>query len=279
MNFNRFRLLLILNILIIGFCNCKKTSEDGPSVPSENTMDMDFSYVYKQKPATIIGDTSNFQLARSLVTFWEDKTNEYMLIPKNAFKKALSSSPTKKYSGYWIRTVNFMIGSDEYLGELNSNDTTTVSNDSIEWSMLAAQVGSTEKHEFKYFAGKSAADNSGGWWKIYYPGDAAYSISKPFLLIQWVKTDGVLTSLKYTNIMTSDENKGAYIQFEQKNNNQPFDQSYNLKIISYPNNTSLNGKVIQIEWYNANNNGQIQINSSVWGCWDNHFINKADCAL
>jgi hypothetical protein len=278
MNFKRFRILLILNILIIGFYNCKKTTEDGPSVPAENTMDMDFSYINKQKPASIIGDTSNFQFAHSLITFWEDKANEYMLIPKNALKKALSASATMKYSGCWTWSFGFMIGTDEYLGELNSNDTTTVSNDSIEWSMLIAQVGSTEKYEFKYFEGKSAADNSGGWWKIYYPGDAANSISKPFLLIQWVKADGVLTLLKYTNIMTSDENKGAYIQFEQKNN-KTFDRSYNLKIINYPNNTSLNGKVIQIEWNNANNNGQIQINSSVWGCWDNHFINKADCAL
>jgi hypothetical protein len=232
---------------------------------------MDFSFGTMKKSALIADDTSNYRLSRNLVLFWENVASMYNALPNAAFKKALSTSATEINAYKWLWSFNFLIGNSEYLGELTAVDTTR-NNDSIDWTMTISQVGATTA-SFKYMTGRSAKNNTGGWWNLYYPNPLNYA-SCSFLKIEWKKENDNITSLRYTNTIASSENKGSYIEFNQRSN-ASFDRTFTMKILNYPNNTVLNGKIILIEWNSTNKNGQISIDGTTWGAWNSNFVNIA----
>ena len=150
--------------------------------------------------------------------------------------------------------------------------------------MYISEIEKPGEYAFKYLYGKSALNNSGGWWIIYYPDpiDKGNGTSIPFLKIDWKKENNNITSMTYTYIIPPEkanaENYGTFIKYERSTSNL-FDRTFTMNIKSYPNNTSLNEKPIIIQWHNTNKNGQITIDGMAWGCWDNNYVNKEACAL
>jgi hypothetical protein len=278
MKTNRFIIFCLSVILAVSFSNCSKSYEEPPSLPSENTLNMDFSLMNMQKSVTGI-DTSNYNQARKIIMFWDSTAARYNIVPINAFKAASSVSPAITATKLWSWTFNFMVGNSEYLGELNSQTVVLVDSlkkdgtqkDSVNWKLYVAEIGGN----FAYIAltGKSSTDNSGGWWKIAFDTS---DVTHPYLSIDWKKENGVLKSIKYTNIYATDaENKGSTIMLE-KIQTDNYDRQYTTKINKFPKDASLNGKEITIKWLFTTKNGSI-FDGDSWKCWDINFKNLSTC--
>lgn len=269
MKTNRFVLLVIAAIILFSFNNCSKDTEKPPSVPGENTLFMDFSL--KDNIYIPAGsDTSNFNKALSLINFWTDTLNKYdYFVLKSAFKSASSQTPSRIYTKRWSWQYYFNYAASNYFGEMTSEDTTTTSNDSVYWSISFSMIGT--KDAYRYIEGKSANDNSGGWWKLYY---VSKSRSYSLVDIEWKKTLNVLTYLKFTNKIPNHSNNGSYIAFS-RNDNESLNCSYTMNLLNYTKNPALNNVPVQIKWNSSKKNGQIIVNGSVLGCWNSNYINTA----
>ncbi|HEX2936576.1 MAG TPA: hypothetical protein VHO72_14565 [Bacteroidales bacterium] len=260
-------LVLLMSFLAAGvfiFPGCKKDDDEaGLTLPPAETVDMDFSFTQK-KSALIGDDTTYYRTARAVVSYWAVKAVVHTALPVYSFKKALENKPVfdaEKNTYTW--TYQFAFASDTYEAALTGE----IVEDSVDWAMNITRVGGDAA--FKYFEGRSAADRSGGWWIIYYPqiGEA--------LKINWTYESEAVGTLRYTNVISGDENKGGYIEFG-KHAGTTYDRYFNIHIISNANNPEMNGKTYTIDWSSTNHNGKISDGTGSV-CWDNNYVNKAPC--
>jgi hypothetical protein len=266
MKISKILFILSLGICLLTLTYCKKDKVDLLDLPPEYSMDMDFSFTTKSKSAFVGIDTTNYQIARRVVLFWENRAKARTFVPVSAFKKAMSTEPTKTGEGNWIWSYSFATGGGSMVW--NATLTATTEADSISWKMDIALSESLVPLSLTYFTGKSALDRTGGWWIINYP-DQNDNHKVPFIKINWKWNNENEGWLKYTNCEPCDNNNGAYIEFGK--NSSAFNRYFTIYIVNNPDNSNHNNKTYSIEWNSAGKNGRILVDSSPFGCWDGNY--------
>jgi hypothetical protein len=246
-----YSVICLAALYFVTISNCKKTNTSSDlTPPPSSSIDMDFSSfpASKVKSATVV-DSTNWGIAYVTVSFWYGATYLYTLIPKLAFIKALENKPTfDDVNKVWLWSYNFTNSTDNYLAELSGK----LSEDSVHWVMNISKVGADGK--FKYFEGTSHYGKTGGWWILYDPTKGAC------LKMDWSRQSDQVASLKYTNIIQNDVNKGAFIKFASVatgDYNKYFEARGSADIAS-----------TLIEWSSSTRAGRITTKENLKYCWD-----------
>jgi hypothetical protein len=255
--------LLLFFIFNISACKKEKSTE-GPTIPSLNSMQMNFSFPgLGTSSATVNGDSSNYFLANTIISYWLNFCNGFNYIPVQALRSCIGKTPTyNAEDSTWS-------WSNQFLTETNQNYLCNLYGmsigDSVSWIMDVQQIG--ENNVYKYFQGIS--HTTYGWWIIYSPISQSNLEKTASIKINWNKVNQTIT---YTNIILSDPDSSSYISF---NNLQTTDytDNYQTKILSFPNNTSVNGNTYAISWNADNNSGYISWNNQS-NCWNENLINS-----
>lgn len=246
--------------------NCKKDeSAQAPSLPDVSSLKMDTAFASNLK-AGLTYDYTNFTTAYVTVGFWTAAAYVYTAIPVIAFEKATSAKPvydaTQKV---WVWTYNFTYLLTNYTAELTASTGET----KVNWTMYISKT-STPAEKFKWFEGESNFDNKSGSWQLYDPSKGA-SIN-----VTWTRENSKTGTLRYTNVVEGDANKGGYIEFGKID--QSIDKYFQIKVINDAGTPANNGKTFKIEWSSTGKNGSISDVTSTpqkLGCWGSDYKDTA----
>src|ERR1035437_7972656 len=183
-NWKSYLFLCLTTSYLLAINSCKPTNsiEEGPSLPPQESMVMNFDF-NQQKSASGTDTTLPYHTRAVLVTsYWSDVAGIQTSVPAAAFKAALNQTPVLTDS-VWIWSYDFSLGNSNFLAELKGQ----IKGDSIQWKMYLSKVDATPSiSNFLWFEGKSYIGNTGGWWIIYYPmSENSEIVSEASLLIRW----------------------------------------------------------------------------------------------
>jgi hypothetical protein len=253
--------ILLLSALfgayLVFVSGCKDDEDDSFKAPSSSCFEMDFSFSTMQKSFADSSDYENYLTAKKIIDFWSVEIDQYTVLPFKTYSHILSTESTNENSGYdW--TVNFSIGSSDFLGYMYAK-----SSDSISWEMDIATVGTN--YNYLYCEGKSTLDKTSGWWVIYNPINEKET---PVIKVNWHYQSDDSCKLKYTILYSNDNYYGSYIEYV-KSNNTSTNRYYSTYINNYSE-SEFSNKVIRIDWNSSGKNGQIEIDDTLLGSWDNN---------
>jgi hypothetical protein len=270
-----FLCLITSYLLVINSCKPTVSVEDGPPLPPQESMVMNFDF--NQQKSTSSADTTLPYHTRAFlaIKYWSDIAGVQTAVPAAAFKAALNQTPELSDS-IWIWSYEFNAGNSNYLATLKAQ----VKGDSVQWKMYLSKVDATPSiSNFLWFEGKSCTGRTGGWWIIYYPMSISSEIvSEAALLIRWSITGDKERWLQYTYVADKvwgtssyidNVNKGGYIKCGLQSTSI-YDAYYDIYSQS-------DGNLVEILWNRSNRSGQINLNSSTVGCWDTNLADKATC--
>lgn len=252
------RILSALLLLIFVFASCEKKSEDGaPQLPPENSFIMDFSDFSQTKSGAL--DTVSFQnwtYAAANVAFWNIILSVNSVIPVAAFKESFNHDAefTENNTWQWGYGVEVTSG-DIYTARLTGQLLT----DSVEWKMYIQKDGILGFDEVLWFEGRSATDNSGGWWLVNHNPASP----EAYFRIDWSRASEEEGTLRYTLVEPDNEANGNYIEYGR---HQPNDINFN----AYYDIVDLAGdQTINIQWNRETKEGRVKkLNETTWSCWD-----------
>lgn len=276
-NWKSYLFLCLIASYLLAINSCKPTNsiEEGPSLPPQESMNMNFDF-NQLKSASVTDTTLPYHTRAVLVTsYWSTVAGIQTSVPTAAFKAAINQTPVHADS-IWIWSYDFSLGNNNFLATLKGQ----VKGDSVQWKMYLSKVDATPSiSNFLWFEGKSHIALTGGWWIIYYPMSVNSEIvSEASLLIRWSITNDRERWLQYTyvadkvwgtNSYIDNVNKGGYIKYGLKGNSV-YDAYYDIY-------SQAEGNLFEILWNRSNRSGQINLNSSTVGCWDISLADKATC--
>lgn len=177
-----------------------------------------------------------------------------MVVPVAAFTEALNHEAVyNPDAGNWMRSYSVTADNVVYMAKLTSE----IQSDSVYWEMKISRSNSF--NDFLWYSGKSAINNSGGYWVLMQkPGS-----TNAMLHIDWHRSSETTGDLKYTNIIPGDFQKGAYIAFGTTTG------SYNRFYKIY---NKLANNLTDIEWHQEQRIGHVKdpghFMDNNWHCWD-----------
>lgn len=249
---------------VLLFSGCKKDDDKdldkAPQVPPVASMSMDFSG-FSNPSDTISGRSfatyHHWGYSYLNVLAWHTVVSVGMVVPVAAFTEALNHEAVyNPDAGNWMWSYNVSADNAVYLAKLTGE----VQSDSVYWEMKISR--SNAFNDFLWYYGKSAVNNSGGYWVLMQnpasPGK--------MLHIDWHRSSETTGDLKYTNIIPGDAQKGAYIAFGTMTGNyNRFYEIYNKLANNHTN----------IEWHHEQRFGHVKDPSHFydtnWHCWDENL--------
>lgn len=248
------KLLVIVFVTAVVLNGCKKdNSSSDPSVPPSSSMVMDFSAFKSTKSANVV--VTNWAYSAVVVTYWSAILNGACAIPVAAFQKAIGEKAAYISNNTWQWA--FSVPTDSLT--INAKLQGTLMTDSVQWKMyITLTKGSVTYPEFLWFEGKSAFNQTGGWWLLY------ESPAKPnaLLKINWSKTSDKVGSLKYTYVKPGDAGAGGYIEFGTVD-----DPIYDAYYTIFGKVDNIN---VAIKWNRTSKEGRVKspfFSDTAWHCW------------
>lgn len=249
----------MLSTLIFS-CN-KDENEPVPFVPPVTTMSVDFSFLTSKKAGQI--ELTNWQYSTISLAVWNAILNESCAVPIVSFEKTIEQKAVALNSKQW-----------EWINKFNTDSVTIrsrltgkMTGDTIEWKLFISTIKQNiTSPEYLWIEGKSAYNQTGGWWMIY----EKPSSPNPFVRINWYQQNGE-TINRFIFVKPGDEKFGQYLEYGTKINSF-FDAFYNIKIH--------NENTIHIELNKHSKAGRIKseflFNDTNWHCWDSSY-NNTNC--
>lgn len=254
--------ILLATVIAVSVLNtsCKKDPEDAPTIPPQDTFEMDFSDFNSSGKSTV--DTTKYDhwgRAAIQVGVWNVILTVNLAIPVMAYAESFNHVPSyvsKKEGWLWQYTVSNWTGS--YTCKLYGlEDGTTV-----KWKMLISKSGSYT--DVEWYTGVSQKDGSGGTWSL---NKDPFNVT-PYLGIDWSKA-GATKNITYTNIEAGDAGNGSYISYTV-DTTQALDANYiiygkkdDYKVDIKWNRTTKEGNAIELGYYGDSNPR----------CWDSNVKN------
>lgn len=271
-----FCMVFVTALYLLAINSCKPTNslEEGPALPSEESMIMNFDFTDKVKSAFVDDSALPYHTRAALaIQYWSNVAVYQTVVPAAAFKAAIGQKPVLQDS-IWIWQFNVATGNNNYYAKLKGQ----VKGDSVQWKMYISKVDASINN-FLWFEGKSHVSRTGGWWIIYYPMSISSAIvSEAGLQVNWAITSDKVKWLQYTyvanrvwgtNSYIDNVNKGGYIKFGLQVDPQ-YDAYYDIYNKS-------EDKLWEILWNRSTKAGKINLNSAAVGCWDNTLADKTSC--
>ncbi len=257
-------LTLSLFTIALLFTGCKKDDDKNtsktPQVPPASSMTMDFSS-FSNPSDTVAGRTfgtyHHWGYSYLTVLGWHTAVSIGMAIPVAAFTESFNHEAVyNPDANNWLWSYNVNANNSVYMANLTGE----VQSDSVFWQMKVSQSGAYSN--FLWFYGKSALNNSGGYWMLMNnPGNA-----NKMLRIDWHRSSDVLGDIKYTNIIPGDAQNGAYIAYGTTIG------SYNRFYKIY---NKLANNLTDIEWHHDQKYGHVKdpghFMDANWHCWDGNL--------
>ena len=266
---------LVAIFIIVNGCKPTNKAEKGPDLPSQESMIMNFDFANSQKSAYKADTTLPYHTRAVLaVQYWSNVAGDLTNVPAAAYKAALSQQPYR-IDSIWYWDYELVVGANNYLAHLKGQ----IKDDSVQWKMYISKVDAASLNNFLWFEGKSYVGRTGGWWIIYNPMSVnGIIVSEAGLRVDWKINSDKDKWLQYTYVADKvwgtssyidNTNKGGYIRYGFQE-----DPKYNAFYQIYSN---TDFDLWEILWNTSNSTGQINLNSSIMGCWDANFADKNSC--
>ena len=245
---------LIIVILISVLFSCKKDERESiPVVPPVSTMSVDFSFLSAKKSGWI--NLSNWQYSSISLAVWNNILNNNCALPIISFEKTIEQKASYLNSGEWEWSNKFNADTISIRSKLIGK----LVNDSVEWKLfISTSKLNVSTPEYLWIEGKSAYDQSGGWWLIH----EKPSSPNPYIKITWSNVNGVSVN-RFVIVKSDDPDFGQYLEYGTKNN-PVYNSYYTIKIH--------NDNFIYIELNKQSKEGRIKsefiFNNMDWHCWD-----------
>ena len=262
----KFVVILISTALLF---SCTK-KENGPDLPPEESMSLDFSAFNIEKSATLEKSSefllfTNYQYSTLTVGFWNTVIFVNMAVPVASFKTAFRHMPVKTADNTWEWTYTVEGFGNNYHARL----TGTNLSDSIEWKMYVTRTGINPYDEFLWYSGKSAKDRSGGYWVLNHNN----VFPEKALQIDWSYENESIADIKFTIVRELNDNRslnvnnGAYIHHGRIESY--FDAYYNIHVYD---NGMYDFTDVNIQWNRTYKDGKVKspvyFSDEDWHCWD-----------
>jgi hypothetical protein len=256
--------VFILLAMALVTTSCKKEDEPAPEIPPQSSFVMDFSDF--SNPGDTLGSREiatyhNWGYSYADVLIWQTILTVELAIPAAAFSESFNHEAVyHPDEDNWTWSYNVIVNDVVYEAEL----TGYLESDSVAWEMRVT-AGALYSN-FLWYYGKSALDESGGYWIL----QENPLNTNPLLKIDWHKYSDGTADISYTNIRPGDNDNGAYIFYGTVLND--FNRFYHIYNISAENLT-------EIEWSSVNKNGHVKdpvhFGHSDWNCWDANLMDIA----
>ncbi|MCK9401314.1 MAG: hypothetical protein M0Q51_15150 [Bacteroidales bacterium] len=246
---------------LLATTGCKKEDEPAPGLPPQSSFVMDFSDF--SNPGDTLGarDLSTYQnwgYSYANVVVWQTILTVGLAVPVASFLESFNHEAVyhpdqNNWTWSYNVTVNFAVYEAELTGYLEA--------DSVVWEMRITK--SAEYADFLWYYGKSALNESGGYWILQENPLSANEL----LRIDWHKYADGTVDISYTNIRPGDPENGGYILYGTATTD--FDRFYDLYNKGQDNLT-------EIEWSSINKNGHVKdpnhFGDDLWHCWDTNLM-------
>lgn len=245
--------------------SCKKDPSEAPSIPPQNTLEMDFSDFQESSKSTedTVDLTQGWFWGRSVthVAVWNIVLAVNLAVPVASYAEAFNHTPSyvSKSKGWlWQYTVNHESG--VYTCKLYGKK----EDDGNHWRMEISKEGSFT--DVEWYTGISQEDKSAGSWTL---NKNAFNVT-PYLQVDWSKDANTgVEQIKYTNIETGTDGEGSYITYGI-DPSKDFDAFYEIYGAKEDN-------TVSISWNTTDKNGQI-VEEHFYGddlprCWNSQALN------
>jgi hypothetical protein len=248
--------------------SCKKDKGNPPTLPSAESMTIDFSNFVPDKKSAVADlpkgvNEINWDYAALMAGYWETVIAGTLAVPVQAFKLAIDQTPTYLSDKTWQWSFNVTVLSVSFTARLTGQIRST----DVLWNMYVSKTGSGSFTDFLWFTGTSNLDGKSGQWILNY----SPTFNEPLLQIDWTGSGTAVEYVKYTYVRTLNDARAA----------DPFKNSY----IEYGTTTGTYNAYYTIhfyyltEFYDANVEwstigiiGRVKclkfFGDSVWHCWD-----------
>jgi hypothetical protein len=245
---------------ILSFSSCKKDEDPktAPVLPPESAFKMNFDDFATAddtlKSALQVDTYSNWGYSFLNVSFWNTVLTVSLAVPVASYAEAFNHEAIyHPDEDNWTWSYNFSIGFVAYEAEL----TGAIEGTNVNWEMRITKQG--EYADFLWYRGKSAIDQSGGYWIL----SENPANSNDLLRIDWKRYSDGTADIKYTNIKPGANENGSYIWYGTTIDE--LDRFYQIYHKPVNNHT-------KIEWSSTLKNGRVMdplhFNDSAWHCWD-----------
>jgi hypothetical protein len=252
---NYFTIFILTTFLL----SCKKDERESiPFVPPVSTMSVDFSFISSKKSGWV--DLTNWQYSTISLAVWDNILNNHCAVPINSFEKAIEQKASALNSNEWEWVNKFNTDTLSIRSRLVGK----VVNDSVEWKLYISTIRlNVSSPDYLWIEGKSASNQSGGWWLIY----DKPSSSAPLVRINWSNQNGETVN-KFVLVKPGNADYGQYLEYRTKSNSL-YNALYTIKIH--------NENFIFIELIKENKEGRIKsqfiYNDMNWHCWNSSLDN------
>jgi hypothetical protein len=257
--------LLFSFLLLASLTGCKKDSEKvAPVIPPESSFVMDFTGFTNPADTNAnreIGSYHNWGYSYVNVVSWNAVLTAGLAVPVAAFRESFNHEGVfHPDENNWTWSYNVTSNNSVYEAELTGK----ILGDSIKWEMRITR--DNVYSDFLWFYGKSAIDQSGGYW-ILMSNPLA---SAKMLKIDWNKYTSNLADIKYTNIVPGNSDNGSYIFYGITTGD--YDRFYEI----YKHGVS---NLTDIEWNAQTRIGRVKdqqhFGDELWHCWDNNLLDTS----
>lgn len=259
-NGKKFLGVLILILIVTNSCR-KDEPGNMPALPPVTSISIEFPFMTSQKNGSV--NLTNWEFSTVSLALWNTLLNKNCAIPVTSFEKSVEQSPVYMEHNTWKWSYRYSADSVLVFSRLQGK----LANDSADWKLfVATSKDNITSDEFKWIEGKSASDQSGGWWLIY----EKPSSPEPYLKIFWSQHGDENTN-RLVYLKPGDPDTGHYLEYGTRNSSV-YDTYYNIELH--------NGNSIAIELNKTSKDGRIRsmflYNDSLWHCWNSSFGN-VDC--
>lgn len=252
---------IIAVMMIMVFSGCKKDEEKtAPTIPPSSTFIMDFSGF--SNPADTTGNReltsyNNWGFSYINVVSWNVLLTVGLAVPVAAFNESFNHQAVyHPDNNNWTWSYNVTADNSVYEAEL----TGYLQSDSVVWEMRITRDNLYS--DFLWFQGKSAIDQSGGYWILMNSPLTPVTLLK----IDWKRYPDNTAEIRYTNIVPSSEDNGSYIFYGKTS--ADLNRSYVIYNHKIDNMTA-------IEWNSNSHNGHVKdpahFGDILWHCWDTNL--------
>jgi len=256
-----FKSVFILLALAFATSSCKKEDEPAPDLPPQSSFVMDFSDF--SNPDDTLGSREiatyhHWGYSYINVVVWQSILTVGLAVPVASFVESFNHEAVyhpdeNNWTWSYNVTVNMVVYEAELTGYLEA--------DSVVWEMRV--TAGAQYSDFLWYHGKSALDESGGYWILRENPLNANNL----LQIDWHKYSDGTADISYTNIRPGDPENGGYIFYGTALTG--FDRFYDIYNKGLDNLT-------EIEWSAVNKDGHVKdphyFGNGDWHCWDTNLM-------
>ncbi|MEA2043429.1 MAG: hypothetical protein U9N85_12885 [Bacteroidota bacterium] len=254
--------ILSITLLFVALAlnSCDKEPDTPPVLPPESSLIADFSD-FNDSPDK--ATYANFGYSVTNVMVWNVFITVGLAIPVASYAEAVQNhEPVYQSNETWLWSFDFSVLGITHTADLYGS----LVNDSSEWKMYISKEGVC--NDFLWYKGKSALNNSGGYWIMY----ESQSNDVELLQIDW-ESNGTSGNIRYTNIKKSAKEINGYILYGNDNTEGEFSNYYTIY-------NSVEEQLTEIEWDKASKAGHVRdtthFEDQDWHCW-NENLEDIDC--